>query len=59
MTVKDLLTGQPAISQYEIMARADRLLPRAGRFYGGQLTDEQVVTLTKDMELKRGIKSQD
>lgn len=57
MTLKDLLSGQPAITQYELMARADghslhNVQLSRGRFYGGPLTEEQVAALTDGLKLK-------
>jgi hypothetical protein len=56
MTLGQILQGQPAISQLEIMQRADRTFAgdRRGRFFGGQLSAEEVETLTKGVELKAG-----
>ena len=57
MTLRDLLRPagkfQPTESQYELLQRADRLLP-CGRYFGGQLSEEQVQALTKGVELRKG-----
>lgn len=43
MTIKDLIRDQPCLRQMDILMRADRLFSDGvGRFYGGQLSEEQV-----------------
>lgn len=56
MTLGQILQGQPAVSQLEIMQRADRTFAgeRRGRFFGGQLSDAEAEALTKGVELKPG-----
>lgn len=47
---------QPTESQFEILQRADRLFSgeRCGRYYGGQLSAEEVKALTDGVELRKG-----
>jgi hypothetical protein len=45
MTLGQMVKGQPTLTQLETLTRADRLLV-CGRYYGGQLTPEQVEALT-------------
>jgi hypothetical protein len=56
MTLGQILQGQPASSQLEIMSRADRTFAgdRRGRFFGGQLSEQEVEALTKGVELRAG-----
>lgn len=43
MTIKDLLRGQPTLTQLDILQRADFLFKQTvGRYYGGQLTTNEV-----------------
>lgn len=62
MTLRDLLRPggifQPTETQYELLQRADRLLP-CGRYFGGQLQAEQVEALTKGVELRAGTLPED
>lgn len=57
MTLRDLLRPgglfQPTETQYELLQRADRLLP-CGRYFGGQLNSGQVIALTQGVELRKG-----
>ncbi len=57
MTLRDLIRPagkfQPTESQYELLQRADRILP-CGRYFGGQLSAEQVEALTHGVELRKG-----
>lgn len=44
--IKDLLKDKNTIDQLDILSRADRILKdRAGRYYGGRLTDEEINSL--------------
>jgi hypothetical protein len=44
-TIKSLVTCQPTLVQLEIYQRADIYCVK-GRFYGGALTDDQILALT-------------
>lgn len=49
MTIKDIATSDRLSTdlKLEVLQRADVLLrDRCGRYFGGQLTDEEVTTLT-------------
>ena len=50
ITIKELLRGQPALRQLDILGKADRLFAdkfadKKGRFYGGVLTEEEINAL--------------
>lgn len=52
LTLKHILQGQQTLVQLEMLARADRLFAnKAGRYFGGVLTSDQVETITKGLKL--------
>lgn len=58
MTIGDLLHSQPTVSQYDMLARADRSWFPAGRYYGGQLELFEVRYLTDGVELRKSTREQ-
>jgi hypothetical protein len=52
ITLSTLLQNLSTEMQYELLARADRLLT-AGRYYMGLLSPEQAELLTKDLNTRR------
>ena len=46
LTIRDLLAGEAALDQFYILMAADVLLAdKAGRYFGGPLTEEEVESL--------------
>lgn len=50
MTIRELVRGRSTLDQLEIFQRADRSSLPLGRFFGGQLSDEQIDVLTKGLK---------
>lgn len=58
MTLKDLTVNQPTESALEILSRADRMTfanaqIQVGRYFGGELTADEVRSLTAKVELHK------
>ena len=52
-TIKKILEGQSTERQLDILARADRLFKdRTGRYFGGQLTEEEIDALDPEFRKK-------
>lgn len=57
MTLHQLMQGTATEGKYEILARADRLFGSRfsdgrGRYYMGQLTEEEIAILSNGVEFK-------
>lgn len=46
MSIRHLLSGRSTLDQLRILMNADRVLAdRCGRYFGGELTDEEIEAL--------------